>query len=131
MTQNKQDILTMRKDLKERPYGVPQGYFDSFKAEMTGKVVTRRTGQWKMLIPYIAIAASFALLIAGGSLMMRGAAETQMSQEDYILFSDNMISAYYEDEEFEQIAEAEMRDEDIIEYLIYIGVSPETIELSK
>ena len=89
MTQNKQDILTMRKDLKERPYGVPQGYFDSFKAEMTGKVGTRRTGQWKMLIPYIAIAASFALLIAGGSLMMRGAAETQMSQEDYILFSDN------------------------------------------
>ena len=31
----------------------------------------------------------------------------------------------------EQTAEAELLDEDIIEYLIYIGVSPESIELSK
>ena len=64
--------------------------------------------------------------------MMRGSAETQMSEEDYILFSDNMISTYiYEEAEYDQMAVAEMGDEDIIEYLIYIGVSPETIELSK
>ena len=122
----------MQKDLKEQPYGVPEGYFEAFKAEMTGKVHTQGTSQRKKSISYIAIAASFALLIAAGSFMMKGSAETQMSQEDYILFSDNMISTdIYDDAEYGQMAAAEIGDEDIIEYLIYIGVSPETIELSK
>ena len=56
----------------------------------------------------------------------------EFTQEDYILFSDNMINtAMYEDMEMDQMADAELIDEDIIEYLIYIGVSPESIELSK
>jgi hypothetical protein len=37
----------------------------------------------------------------------------------------------YEDDDLDHMAEAELMDEDIIEYLIYIGVSPESIELSK
>ena len=132
MKPNKQDILTMQKELKELPFGVPDGYFEAFKSEMTGKIRTQGSGQWRKSLSYIAIAASFALLTAAGSFMMRGSAETQMSEEDYILFSDNMISTYiYEEAEYDQMAVAEMGDEDIIEYLIYIGISPETIELSK
>ena len=33
MKTNDKDILATRSELRQQPYGVPEGYFDSFKAE--------------------------------------------------------------------------------------------------
>ena len=55
-----------------------------------------------------------------------------MTEEDYVMFADNMMNTIaYEMEYGTQLAEAEVSDEDIINYLIYTGVSAEHIELSK
>ena len=55
-----------------------------------------------------------------------------MTEEDYVMFADNMMNTIaYEMEFGSQIAEADLSDEDIINYLIYTGVTAEHIELSK
>lgn len=133
MKPNDKDILATRSELKKLPYGVPEGYFDSFKAEMSGKFPQRASGPWKKSAPYIAAAASLALLISAGTIALgKFRSEDTLSQEDYILFSDNLISIdIYEEPSTYQTADAELLDEEIIEYLIYTGVSPEIIELSK
>ena len=52
-----------------------------------------------------------------------------MTYEDYLVHSDMLIEAEYEQDT--QIADATIAAEDIIEYLIYTGVTAEDIELSK
>ena len=55
-----------------------------------------------------------------------------MTQEDYMVFTDGYIDLeLYDDGLSEQYADASISNEDIVEYLIYTGVSEELIELSK
>lgn len=128
-----QDILTSRPELKGNPFSTPEGYFESFKLEMSRMVEKPRASRWKSSIPYMAVAASLALILSVGTLIMNSIGTiNDFSDEDYILFSNSFVStAEYEDSESYQFAEAELMDEDIIEYLIYVGASPESIELSK
>lgn len=129
---NEQDILATQKVLKENPFVVPEGYFDSFRSDAAGRIRTNSSTGWsRKIAPYIAVAASLAILLGIVSTLFQSIPES-FSEEDYILFSDNMIRIdFEEDTATEQFAEAELYDEDIIEYLIYIGESPESIELSK
>ena len=51
---------------------------------------------------------------------------------DYIVFTgDYSAFGIYEEENDEQYADAGVSEDDIIEYLIYTGVSEDIIELSK
>lgn len=127
------DILTSQKELKDIPFKVPEGYFESFKSEMSAKVATKKPGPWKKAAPYMAIAAALALFVALGALLKDSLDATETySQEDYILFSDNLISTeLYEDNMIDQFAEADLMEEDIIQYLIYIGADLESFELEK
>jgi hypothetical protein len=129
---NEQDILTTQKMLKENPFVVPEGYFDSFRSDAAGRIRPKSSTGWsRKIAPYIAVAASLAILLGVGTTLFHSIPES-FSEEDYILFSDNMIRIDLEEDSVtEQFAEAELYDEDIIEYLIYIGESPESIELSK
>lgn len=129
---NEQDILTTQKMLKENPFVVPEGYFDSFRSDAAGRIHAKSSTGWsRKIAPYIAVAASLAILLGIVSTLFQSIPES-FSEEDYILFSDNMIRIDLEEDSVtEQFAEAELYDEDIIEYLIYIGESPESIELSK
>ena len=133
MKTNGHDILTSRPELKDRPFGVPEGYFEAFKKEMAGKAVKPQISIWNKSIPYMAIAASLALFLSVGALLKSSSAlGTYFTDEDYILFSNSFVStAEYDSSDSYRFAEAELMDEDIIEYLIYLGVSPESIELSK
>ena len=128
-----QDILTSQKELKERPFAVPDGYFESFKTEVMRNGIAPVVSPWHKAIPYMAVAASFTLLLGVGfGLSKNMKAHDEFSTEDYILFSDTMIRTIYDDgASTYQYADAELMDEDIIEYLIYTGESPESIELSK
>ena len=128
-----QDILTSQKELKERPFSVPDGYFEAFKAEAVRKSTITAASPLRRMVPYMAAAASLALLFGVGlSLNESLKSRDVFSTEDYILFSDSMIHTIYDDDASTyQYADAELMDEDIIEYLIYTGESPESIELSK
>ena len=128
-----QDILTSRPELKGNPFSTPEGYFESFKLEMSRRVEKPRASIWKSSIPYMAVAASLALILSVGTLIINSIGTiNDFSDEDYILFSNSFVStAEYEDSESYQFAEAELKEEDIIEYLIYVGTSLESIENSK
>lgn len=133
MKSERLDILTSQKELKDNPFGVPAGYFEAFKSNMPGMAVTPKISVWRRSVPYMAAAACLAILLSVGTFLLNSLNPYgEFTQEDYILFSDNMINtAMYEDMGMDQMADAELMDEDIVEYLIYIGVSPESIELSK
>ena len=128
-TENK-DILKDNPKLKDMPFSVPEGYFESFRQ---GISIQQAPSFWKRSAPYVSVAAAFLLIMSVGTLILEKTVPGyEMTQEDYILFSDNMMNtiSYEMDEEY-QIAEAEINDEDIINYLIYTGISAEEIELSK
>ena len=133
MKTNGHDILASRPELKDRPFGIPEGYFETFREEMTAKAAKPQISLWNRSIPYMAAAASVALILSVGSFVKNSfGSSNDFTDEDYILFSNSFIStAEYDSSESYQFAEAELMDEDIIEYLIYLGVSPESIELSK
>ena len=51
-----------------------------------------------------------------------------LTQEDFLVFSPNALNIEYYSEETDQYASAGIADEDIIEYLIYSGISAEEID---
>ena len=126
------DILKDRTELKQMPFSVPEGYFDSFK-NANAVPVAKRVSLWNRMAPYAAMAAVFVSLVAAGTFLLeRSTPQYQMTEEDYVMFADNMMNTIaYEIEYGDQIAEADLSEEDIINYLIYTGVSAELIELSK
>lgn len=125
------DILAGSPELKKMPFSVPEGYFESFKAQMKPSVHPHSYTLARRLMPYVAMAAMFLFLVTGGTFILRYTTpEEDFTQEDFIAFSTGMTNTlYYED--MNQIAEAEIAEEDIIEYLIYSGISAEEVELSK
>lgn len=126
------DILKDCRELKENPFTVPEGYFESFKAEAR-KPMVRKVNFMDRIAPYAAVAAMFVFLVTVGTLFLDNTTtEYEMTEEDYVLFSDSMMNSLaYEMGYMSQTAEAEISEEDIINYLIYTGVTAEQIELSK
>ena len=126
------DILKDSLELKQMPFTVPEGYFEVFK-EANARPVARKVSLWNRIAPYAAMAAVFVFLVTTGTFLLeRSMPQYDMTEEDYVLFSDNMMNTIaYEMEYGSQLAEAEVSSEDIINYLIYTGVSAEHIELSK
>lgn len=126
------DILKELPQLKKMPYEVPEGYFEAFK----GKAATKNTpsaGIFVKLTPYLATAAAFLFLVTAGTLLLETVTpEPEFSQEDYLVFSDNIVNTIVMELEYgDQIAEAEINDEDIINYLIDNGITAEEVEYSK
>lgn len=126
------DILKYSSDeLRKMPYTVPEGYFEQVKAE-----ISRSTGAeegvslWRKAVPYISVAATFLIMVSAGTFFLEKTTQQDgMTYEDYLVHSDVLIEAEYEQDT--QIADATIAAEDIIEYLIYTGVTAEDIEQSK
>ncbi len=123
----KRDKLAERPELKNMPYSLPEGYFDEFRRNM------KPCGSPRMkALPYISAAASAALLLAGGLLLsQRTSPADEFTHEDYLVFSDSMINSEYYEYATEQYADAEIANDDIIDYLIYSGITAEEIETYK
>ncbi len=121
MKKKERDILAERPELKNMPYSIPEGYFDGFKAQMKPSRPRRNA------IPYLSAAASIALIAGAGFLFMNGGSQEEFTQEDFLVFSDSVINTEYY-EYMNPIADAEIADEDIVDYLIYSGISIEEIE---
>ena len=122
------DILDSEKSLKGMPYGVPAGYFDGMRRnlkEISSAPASQNNAAVRSAY-YVAVAAMFALLLAAGGFFIGGTSEKEFTEEDYIVFSDQMTSTIFYDGN-EQYAEA-VSDDDIIEYLIYTGMEIEDME---
>ena len=127
MKTNDTDILRDSPELKTMPFKTPEGYFDAFRESMC-RPQPKVISLWNRLTPYAAVAAVFIFLVSAGTFILEHATPQQeMTQEDYILFSDNLMNII--EDEYE--AEPQLADADIIDYLIYSGITPEEIELSK
>ena len=143
MNEQEYDILQNSKELKKAPFTVPEGYFDTLKAEARKCTEPQYVHvSWRArLAPYAAIAAMFLFIFVLGKVFIQTtpgkAANTEQSPagqsiyEDYLVFNDmgTDISAYYLEDDY--TAESALSEEDIIEYLIYIGISEEYVEYNK
>lgn len=128
MEEIKRDILASEPKLKEMPYTVPDGYFETFEAQALQHKESRSD---RRMIPYAVAAAVLAFLFTAGALLLQNSPHPEeLTQEDFLVFSTQMTNVEYYDD-IDQIADAGIADEDIIEYLIYTGISAEEIELSK
>ena len=129
----KTDILnSYSSELKKNPYTVPEGYFESLKEGLMRSEIQAPAHRniWEKLAPYASIAAAFAIIVTAGTFILNKTVSPEdMTYEDYIVYSDMMITEGDEDEI--NIITAEINEEDIIEYLIYTGVTAEVIEYSK
>ena len=132
MTEQEKDILQDTK-LKSNPYSVPAGYFDALKTQARKYAV--RVNFWAGLAPYAGIAAMFLFVLVLGKVFVKNSHDTSSlsaeqveSYEDFLVFSDinSEIPVQYLAEEMS--AEETIDDEDIIEYLIYIGATEKYIE---
>lgn len=129
----KNDILNSLSDeLREMPYSVPEGYFDGLRESLltTGRPYKERRFAGRVM-PYVSIAAAFLLLVTAGTFILEKTTLSEsMTYEDYMVYSDMAIGHEYEDEDLHVLTN-EVEAEDIVEYLIYTGVTAEAIELSK
>lgn len=131
MKEKNRDILADNPKLKEQVYSVPDGYFSEFKAGMT-PYASAEPSLARRLVPYLSMAAVFIFLVTAGTFFLqRTTPSDEFTQEDFILYSSNISGIGLYEEETDQLADAGIADEDIIEYLIYSGISAEEIELSK
>lgn len=131
MKEKNRDILADNPKLKEQVYSVPDGYFSGFKAGMT-PYASVEPSLARRLVPYLSMAAVFIFLVTAGTFFLQQTTPAdEFTQEDFILYSSNISGIGLYEEEPDQFADAGIADEDIIEYLIYSGISAEEIELSK
>lgn len=124
------NLLESIPELKKMPYSVPEGYFESAMdraKEIPGKIASR---VWQKLYPLASMAAMFAIIATIGTLILNrweffSEPSEQMQMEDYLVHSgyDFTVSDYQG--ENSQLADAEISSEDIVQYLIYTGLSIE------
>ena len=120
--------------LRKCPYSVPEGYFDSLKERAMKYAQPAPVLQFKrVLYTAVSMAAMFILMVTAGTFFLKGVTSAEdLTEEDYMVFTDGYIDLeLYDDGLSEQYADASISNEDIVEYLIYTGVSEELIELSK
>ena len=133
--QTEKDILKSAQELKTRPYNVPEGYFSRMKAELKScaqESDERRRPFVARLAPYAAMAAVFVLMVTAGTFLLERTTPTVQEEMDEFYFYSNMmpVTDPYAIESV-QLAPEEVAEEDIVEYLIYSGITAEVIELSK
>lgn len=128
----KDDILNTRsEELRQQPFRVPEGYFGKLENDLRQLEEPVNRGFFRVIAPYASMAAAFIIMVTAGTFFLKSTTEQDgMTYEDFLVHSDYVLSESYD--ELVNVVEAEeIADEDIIEYLIYTGVTAEVIEISK
>jgi len=134
MEENKNILESV--ELRQNPYSVPEGYFENLRPRL--HVVTEeRTAApsvWTRFMPYAALAASFAIIVAVGTAILRPttAVSPEQASFDYALLAPrtNPYSVYDAaalDEDEEGYNYGEYTNDDIVQFLIESGISVENI----
>ena len=121
------------------PYRLPEGYLADLteqlakqRHEIPAETAEQRT-LWQILAPYAAMAAMFTIIALGGKTLaeMTGHRKGWTEQDEFIYTELMPVTGpsdqLYGLSDSEYIAETEPSDNDIVEYLIYSGVSIEEI----
>lgn len=126
--------------LKNRPYSVPDGYFDDLQSKLSEipHMPGRKASGWQMVQPYLALVICFCSILVLGKLIMNKAGslpEASDSIYEQLIYAD-MIPHAEPDAIFytEQSAAGSdyIAEDDVIAYLIETGTSIELIDyLSK
>lgn len=106
MKREEQDIL-QNEQLKKSPFRVPDNYFSSLNNELINISKKGNSTSVKKWLSYTAIAATFALLVLGGGMLLK--------------WQDSTRPIGYAKAQ-------EITNDDIVEYLIYTGVDLEDFE---
>ena len=127
------NLLESIPELKKMPYSVPEGYFESAIEQARSHSVRNEKRLWSKIYPIASMAAMFAVIAVSGTLILRhgfpGENESQQLQmEDYLIYSGYDFTSLDYQAENNQLAEAEIDSEDIVQYLIYTGISVEDLE---
>lgn len=141
MSNDERDILTGHEGLKKMPFRVPDGYFDGLEAKIHARIAEETAPAKRRPLrvrifrspAYLSAAAVLAIIVAGGLLMLRGGMqEDDWSEEQYALYRDVDIIPVTEPESIWLSSYEETSDtlstEDIIDYLVYIGIEPEEFD---
>lgn len=131
---NIEDILQNATELKQSPLTVPENYFGTAKGNL--KSIARPSVEsvtvLGRLVPYATMAAVLALMVTAGTFFLKKATPS-VSDEEFIVLTSLIPmtdpDAIWHSEPSEELAEA--KEEDIVKYLIYNGVSAEEIEMLK
>ena len=121
------DILRDTPHLKTMPFSTPENYFEELKSQMKvcQKSSAAHSPAIRRISVYSALAAAFALLIAAGGFFLGRSGDFNFTQEDYIVFSDDMTNTimYGSDDLYADV----VTEDDIMEYLIYTDIDLEEI----
>lgn len=115
----------MYEERNNRPFAVPDGYFDDLKTRLqaipqeysgTGR---NMSGRWGRIAPYAALAACFALMVAVGNAVLKNTVlEDTVSEEEELYYAGLSRTSQGELEyNLEENAE-HISEDDIINYLI-------------
>ena len=131
--QEKKDLLQSMPELKKMPFRVPEGYFESAMGQAKSHSLRNGNKLWSKIYPIASMAAMFAVIAVTGTLILRnglfGTNESQqMQMEDYLVYSGYDFTSLDYQAENNQLAEADIDSEDIVQYLIYTGISVEDLE---
>ena len=116
------DILKDHPELRQMPFGTPEGYFESFRCEPW----KQQKRSWvKTLAPYAAMAAMFAFIAIVGAALLERTSSYESDIEsfafaDLIPLTDPESIYHIEDID---ATPGEITDDDIVNYLIYTGIS--------
>lgn len=126
MKKEEKDILK-RPELRENPFLIPDGYIASFKNKASCSHAPKYSSVSKRVGTYIAVAASIILMaLAGIDLIQKLSPSDDYDSIDLLVFSDMSTESGYDLQAMYE--EEELTDEEIIEYLIYIGTPIESLE---
>lgn len=125
------DILGGR-DLRRRPYSVPSGYFEGLQERLMSipqehglplESEVHHPGIWMRIRPFVALAASFALILAIGSVVLhRPFEDVDDSTYEQLLFADMIPHVDPYSEDFQD--DTELTSDELLEYLMCSNVQP-------
>ena len=114
---------------RKNGFTVPDGYFDKLKGKLSA--IPAR-GRRLSPVPYLALAACFAVMVLAGNFILRRTAGTTVS-EDLVAYADIIPPSMPLEFAYDWIAgddgqEADVEEADIASWLIENGTSVELID---
>lgn len=128
------DILE-NEALRKRPCSVPSDYFEGLQSRLMAipqdhplHQEARRSGLWMRIMPYAALAASFAVILAVGSLVLHRQSEDAGDYTyEQLLYADMIphVDPYSHYGDCQE--EPELTSDELLDYLVSSNVYPQEL----
>jgi hypothetical protein len=117
-------------------YNVPEGYFKNLRSRLEAipAMNGQSVGTLQRMTPYLAMAACFLAAVLIGNAVLRSTATETIPQDLYNEMTMADLFPVTDSDEVYMTAGQEqdtLSEEDVIDYLIVTGISPEMIEYTR